>query len=99
MKVKVRLLGLLELLPYSEDVRDTKVDAADGATLKGFLNQLFSKINEKSKGTVFNVLDCHGDISPNLSITINGRSVSDSDSLDQKLKEGDYIQLFAATGG
>jgi len=98
MKVRVRLLGILELLPLFEGKKDIQVDV-EGTILKDLLHQLFRNINETSKGTVFNILDGHGDISPNLSITINGRAVSDSDSLNQEIGEGDYIQLFATSGG
>ncbi len=98
MKVRVRLWGILEFLPWFKGEKEMQVDV-EGTTLKGLLGQLFRNINEASRGTVFNILDGHGDISPNLSITINGKSVSDSDSLNQELREGDYIQLFATSGG
>ncbi len=98
MKVRVRLLGILELLPFSQGKKEIQIDV-EGATLKDLLHQLFMNINETSKGAVFNILNDHGKISPDLSITVNGKSVPDSDSLNQELKESDYIELFSSSGG
>ena len=95
MKVKVKFLGLFELLPAFKDVKEVEVDFV-GDTLKELFNHLLSKIGSIKKDIFF---DDRGEITSNLSVSINENSVPRSDWSNQSLKNNDSIGLYSFSGG
>ncbi len=95
MKVKVKFLGRFELLPAFKDMKEVEVDFV-GDTLKELFNHLLSKIGSIRKDIFF---DDRGEISSNLSVSINGGSIPQSDWSNQRLEESDSIGLYSFSGG
>ena len=95
MKVRVKFFGMPESLAIFENGREFQVDfPAD--TLKDLLNYLLSKIGHEEKNIFLND---QGDISSELWILINGRLITDSNRLRQRLHENDLIEIIPAPGG
>ena len=78
-----------------ENGKEFQVDFA-GDTLKDLLDYLLLKISYKKKNIFF---DENGDISSELFTLINGRLVTDSNRLRQRLYENDLIEILPAPGG
>jgi len=94
MKVTVKFSALPELVSIFEWKKEAQVDLT-GDAVKDLLHHLFLKIRPK-KGSIF--INDRGEISPQVSVLINGRYIFGSNPLSQKLKENDVIELILAPG-
>lgn len=95
MKVRIKLIGMPELLPDFEDRKEVQVDFA-GNTVKDLLHHLSLRIGPKQKEMFLND---QGKISPMLFVLINGNSVSYSDRLNARLRDDDFVELIFASMG
>jgi len=94
MKVKVKFLGVPQLLSDFEGKKEVEVQFS-GDTLKDLFHQLFINIGPKKRNIFFNK---QGEISPDLLILINGIYISGSNRLNEKVRENDLIQLALFSG-
>lgn len=92
MRVKVRLKGFPELLPPFADQEEVPVNFP-GNSVHDLIHHLMSKIGGKTKGVLLNE---EGGISPDLAITVNGWIFTESNRLNQRLEEGDSVELILA---
>ena len=95
MKVRVKFFGMPKSLSIFENGREFQVDFP-GDTLKDLLNYLLLKIGHEKKNIFFNDQE---DISSELLTLINGRLITDSNRLSQRLQENDLIEIIPAPGG
>jgi sulfur carrier protein ThiS len=94
MRVMVKLLDMPKLFPSFESDKEIQIDFT-GYTIKDLLHHLSIKLEPGKKDTFINN---QGKVTPELSVFINGRSISDSNEFNQKLSEGDFIELVLAVG-
>jgi sulfur carrier protein ThiS len=94
MKVTVKFSAIPELLSIFKDEKEVEVDFT-GDTVKDLLHNLFLKIGPK-KGGIF--VNDQGEISPWVSVLINGRYIFSSSRLSQKLQENDVVELTLSLG-
>ena len=94
MKVRVKLWGMPGIIPAFEGKGEVQVDF-DGDRVKDLILQLFSDIDPAKKGIIFDDKD---EISPDLTIILNGRIVSESNRFNPHLRGGDFIELVLAAG-
>jgi len=94
MKVRVKLWGMRGIIPAFEGKGEVQVDC-QGDKVRDLIFQLFSNIDPKQKGIIFDDKD---EISPDLTIIINGRIVSESNRFNRHLRGGDFIELILAPG-
>ena len=94
MKVRVKLWGMSGIMPAFEGKEEVQVDF-QGDEVKDLIFQLFSDVDPRKKGIIF---DDNGEISPDLTIILNGRIVSESNRFNRRLRGGDFIELILAPG-
>ncbi len=94
MKVRVKLWGMSEIMPAFEGKEEVQVDFR-GENVEDLILQLFSDIDPKQKGVIFGD---KGEISPDLTIILNGRIVSESNRFNHRLRGGDFVELIRAPG-
>lgn len=94
MKVRVKLWGMSGIMPAFEGKEEVQVDF-QGDEVKDLIFQVFSDVDPRKKGTIF---DDKGEISPDLTIILNGRIVSESNRFNRRLRGGDFIELVLAPG-
>ena len=94
MKVRVKLWGMSEIIPAFEGKGEVQVDF-HGHKVKDLIFQLFSDIDPRKKGIIFDDKD---EISSDLTIILNGRIVSESNRFNRHLRGGDFIELILAPG-
>jgi sulfur carrier protein ThiS len=95
MKVRVKFIGMLELLPGFEDKKGVQVDFS-GNSIKDLLHHLSLRIGPKQK-EIF--LNDQGEISSMLFVCINGDFPLYSDRLNARLRDEDFVELIFASGG
>ena len=96
MKVRIKFIGMPELLrEFSVDKKEVQVDFA-GNTIKDLLHHLSMEIGSKQKETFLND---KGEISPELHLRINGNFIRYSDRLNANLRNDDFVELFFFSGG
>ena len=94
MKVRVKFIGMPELLPDFEDKKEVQVDFS-GCTVKDLFYHLSSRLEPKKKSFFFNK---QGEFSQGVVVLINEKIMSGSNLLSQKLDENDLIELIPAPG-
>jgi len=94
MRVKVKLWGMPGIIPAFEGKEEVEVDF-QGDEVRDLIFQFFSDIAPEQKGIIFDDKD---EISPDLTIIINGRIVSESNRFNRHLRGGDFIELILAPG-
>jgi len=94
MKVTVKFLAIPGLLSIFKDEEEVQVDFA-GNTVKDLLYQLAMKLGPRKKD-IF--LDDRGRISPHVLVLINGKPLSGSNQLGQRLQENDVVELTLPLG-
>ena len=94
MKVRIKFIGMPELLPGFEDKKEVQVDFA-GNTGKDLLYHLSSKLEPKKKNFFLND---QGEFSLGVVVVINERIIPGSNLLTQKLHGNDLIELSLAPG-
>jgi hypothetical protein len=94
VEVKVKLWGIQELLPAFKGKDEVSVDF-DGEIVKDLILYLFSNIESKKKGILFND---KGKMSSQVILILNGKIVSDWNRLNRRLRGGDFIELVLAPG-
>ena len=94
MKVMVKFREMPELVSAFEGEERVQLDFT-GDAVEDLLHHLSLKIGPK-KGSIF--INDRGEISPHVSVLINGRYIFNSNTLSQKLKENDVIELILAPG-
>jgi hypothetical protein len=83
VKVRIKFIGLPELLPGFEDKKEIQVDFS-GNTIRDLLHHLSPGIGPKQKESLLN----EGEISPMLFVHINGKY---SSRLNTRLRDDDEI--------
>ncbi len=91
MKVKLKSLGLSEILTAYEDRKVHQLDFA-GSTVKDILDHLSEGLEPKQKQRFEKAL-------ATLFIAINGRYVPYPDRLNARLCEKDFVEFFFDFGG
>jgi len=94
MKVRIKFIGMSELLPDFKDKKEVQVDFA-GNTVKDLLSHLSSRLERKKKNWF---LSDQGEFSQGLVMLINERMISGSNLLTQELREDDLIEFIPAPG-
>ena len=94
MRIRVKLLGMLEFTSVLKGEKESQADLK-GSTLKDLLDDLFSKMTLKQRRIVLND---QGQISPELLVFLNGRPLYDANRLNQQLGEVDLIELGVFSG-
>jgi hypothetical protein len=95
MKVRIKFLGMAELLPEFEDKKEVQVNFV-GNTVKDLLHHLSLGLGPKQKDIFLNN---QGKISPMLLVCINGDYPLYSDRLNATLRDNDFVELIFASGG
>lgn len=94
MRVTIKFWQMPELVSVFKGEKENRVDFA-GDTVEDLLHHLFLKIGSKKRGIFINE---QGEISPYVFVLINGRYISGSNRLRQRLRENDVIELTLAAG-
>lgn len=94
MKVRVKLIGIPKPPPGFQGQKEGSVDFS-GNSVKDLIDQLIFKMGSENRELF---LSDRGDISPDLSIIVNGITVSYSNRFNLRLKEGDLVELVSAPG-
>ena len=92
MRVEVRLKGFPELQPPYAGEEPVPVNFS-GNSVHDLIRHLVSKLEGKATGVFFNE---EGKISPDLAVTVNGWIFTESNRLNQRLEEGDSVELILA---
>jgi len=94
MKVKVKIIGVSEPPPEFEGQKEVPMDFP-GNSVGDLIQRILSGMDSESRGIFLNE---QGEISPDLSIIVNGITVSYSNRFNLRLKEGDLVELVSAPG-
>jgi hypothetical protein len=95
MKIKIKLIGMPELLADFDDRKEVQVDFA-GNTVEDLLHHLCLRIEPKQK-EIF--LTDQGEISPMLFVCINGDYPLYSERFNARLRDDHFVELIFASGG
>jgi hypothetical protein len=92
MRVTVKFSAMPEIVSIFEGEKEIQIYFA-GNTARDLLDTLFLKIGAKENPLFLND---QGEISPRLKVNVNGRWISDSNRLSNKLREHDVVELALA---
>ena len=90
----VKLLDMPKLFSSLESDQEMQIEFK-GHTVRDLLHHLSMDLDPKRKALLMN---SQGEVSPELSIFIDGKSVSESNEIDQDLHEGNIVELVLAGG-
>jgi sulfur carrier protein ThiS len=94
MKVKVKFSVMPELVRIFKGKKEVPLDFP-GETLKDLFHHLALKLGPRKKDMF---LDDRGRISPHVLVLINGKPLSGSNQLGQRLQENDVVELTLPLG-
>ncbi len=93
MRVTLNLQGVLGFLSAKRQ-EETYIDFM-GDKVGDLVNHLLSKMGPDEKQMLLNE---QGELSPELSVLLNGRPIYGPNRLNQKVREGDLIELDLSAG-
>lgn len=94
MRIRVKFHGILDPSGLSDPVRETVIDFPGGSA-RELLDALLGGMNPGIRSLF---LTAHGELSPDVAVTVNGLQVADSGLSESLLTEGDVVGVTLMPG-